>query len=67
FSYHMQPEDFVNLRTRVGSSSQRLQTLERDAQLEFVDRARHKLAGLSREDFNLKMRIIFASADVPSP
>jgi SAM-dependent methyltransferase len=65
FPYHMQPEDFVNLRTRVGSSSQRLQTLERDAQLEFVSRARRKLAELSRKDFNLKMRIIFASAEAP--
>ena len=65
FSYQIQPEDFIGLRTQVGSTSERLQALERDARHEFISRVRNKLAELSSEDFNLKMRIILASAQAP--
>jgi hypothetical protein len=65
FSYQIQPEDFIGLRTQVGSTSERLQALKRDARHEFISRVRNKLAELPSEDFNLKMRIILASAQAP--
>jgi len=65
FSYQIQLEDFIGLRTQVGSTGERLQTLGTEARTEFIKRTRGKLAQLPREDFNLKMQIILASAQAP--
>lgn len=65
FNYVMERDDFLNLMTRVGSACRRLQTLGGAARLEFIDQARRKLAELKREDFDLEMRIILASARAP--
>jgi SAM-dependent methyltransferase len=65
FSYQMQLDDFIRLRTQVGSTGERFQTLEADARREFITRAFSKLARLTRKDFNLKMQIILASAQAP--
>lgn len=65
FAYRMEPEDFVALRTKVGSTKQRLESLAESDRLACVARARKVLGGLSAADFTLRMKIILASAEAP--
>lgn len=64
-TYRMALEDFVGLRTYVGSTAQRLGALDDASRERCVGLARERLAALSGDDFTLRMKIIFASGIAP--
>jgi ubiquinone/menaquinone biosynthesis C-methylase UbiE len=65
FSHEMQIEDFIALRTGVGSSRQRFDMLPESARAQCLSRARARMAKLSADEFTLRMEIILASATSP--
>ena len=65
FTHDSSPEEFVHLKTGVGSSRQRLESLDDDTRERCVARARERLAKLSANDFTMRMEIILASARSP--
>lgn len=65
FSHRMEPDDFLGLKTTVGGSRQRLESLTDDNRQRCLTRARERLADLTADDYVMEMEIIFASARSP--
>jgi ubiquinone/menaquinone biosynthesis C-methylase UbiE len=65
FRHTMRPEEFTCLRTLVGASKQRLESLDENARGECIARAAERLSQLSADDFTIHMQIILAHARSP--
>ena len=65
FTHQIEPRDFIRLRTEMGSTKQRLESLDKDARRRCVAQARGRLSSLSSDDFPLRFSIVFASAKAP--
>jgi ubiquinone/menaquinone biosynthesis C-methylase UbiE len=65
FTHKIALDDFIGLRTGVGSTRQRFESLDEDARRRCVMRARERLSDLSADDFTLRIPIILASAKSP--
>ena len=65
FTHRIEPNEFIRLRTRVGGTRQRLESLDEDTGRRCVARARKRLSNLSADDFVLRIPIVLASAKSP--
>jgi ubiquinone/menaquinone biosynthesis C-methylase UbiE len=65
FTHQIEPNEFIRLRTGVGSTRQRLESLDDDTRRRCVARARKRLSNLSADDFVLRIPIVLASAKSP--
>ncbi len=65
FEQTISSADFLALKTSVGSSAQRFESLSATAQADCVTRARERLTGLTANDFTTHMTIVLASAEQP--
>jgi ubiquinone/menaquinone biosynthesis C-methylase UbiE len=65
FTHTLSLGEFIRLRTSVGSTKERLETIPEKRRRECVVDASAKLARLDPEDFTLRMLIVFASARSP--
>ena len=65
FTHRIEPDEFVRLRTGVGSTRQRLESLDEDTRRRCVARSRERLSHLSDDDLVLRMQVVFASAKSP--
>jgi ubiquinone/menaquinone biosynthesis C-methylase UbiE len=66
FTHKIDLDNFIALRTGVGSTRQRLESLDKDTRRRCVMRARARLSDLSADDFTLRIPIILASARSPA-
>jgi ubiquinone/menaquinone biosynthesis C-methylase UbiE len=65
FTYRIEPEEFILLRTRVGSTRERFELLSGDDRRQCVTRVRERFSSLSDGDFNIRMQAVLASARNP--
>ena len=65
FTHRTELDEFIRLRTGVGGTRQRLESLDDDGRRRCVARARERLSDLPADDFVLRMPIILASAKTP--
>ena len=65
FAHRIEPEEFIRLRTRVGSTRERFESLRADSRRQCVARVRERFSSLSNGDFNIRMRAVLASARNP--
>jgi SAM-dependent methyltransferase len=65
FTHRTRPEEFLRLRTSVGATKQRLESLADNVRTRCVARAQARLSQLSADDFTMRMRIVLASARCP--
>ena len=65
FVHEIEPKEFIRLRTRVGSSKQRLDSMTGELRGQCIARARERLSELPKNDFTIRMSIIFTSARKP--
>lgn len=62
FTHRIELEEFIRLRTRVGSTRQRFESLNENARRRFDARVRERLSELSAGDWVLRMPIVLATA-----
>ncbi|MCH7548466.1 MAG: methyltransferase domain-containing protein [Candidatus Krumholzibacteriota bacterium] len=65
FTHRIQLDDFIRLKTGVGSSAQRLESIGPGNEQKFLASARQRLSALSAADFTMQMSIVFAFANAP--
>jgi ubiquinone/menaquinone biosynthesis C-methylase UbiE len=65
FTHRIDLEEFIRLRTGVGGTRQRLESLDEGGRRRCVARARERLLNLSADDLVLRMPIVLASARSP--
>ena len=65
FTHRIEPEEFILLRTRVGSTRERFESLDDNARRQCVTRVRARFSTLSADDFTVRMRSVLASAKTP--
>ncbi len=62
FTHRIDPEEFIRLRSLVGCTRQRLESLDEDTRRRCVAQARKRLSNLSTDDFVLRISVVFAYA-----
>jgi SAM-dependent methyltransferase len=65
FTHRIEPDEFIRLRTRVGSTRQRFESLDEETRRRCVARAHGRFSDLSADDWVLRMPIVVASARSP--
>jgi ubiquinone/menaquinone biosynthesis C-methylase UbiE len=65
FTHPIELNEFIRLRTLVGGTRQRLESLDEENRRRCVAKARKQLSNLSADDFVLRFSIVLASATSP--
>jgi ubiquinone/menaquinone biosynthesis C-methylase UbiE len=65
FTHQIEPRDFIRLRMGVGSTKQRLESLDEDTRRRCVAQARARLSKLRSDEFAIRFSIVFAWARAP--
>ncbi|UCH84010.1 MAG: class I SAM-dependent methyltransferase [Candidatus Latescibacterota bacterium] len=65
FTHDIELDEFIRLRTRVGSTRQRFESLNDIARNRLLERVRERMSTISDHDVALRLSIIFASARLP--
>lgn len=61
-THPMRPDDFLALKTTLGRSRRRLQSLDDEAQRRCLENTKRRFVTLRSDDFTLRLPVIFASA-----
>jgi SAM-dependent methyltransferase len=62
FTHRIESEEFIRLRTRVGGTRQRLESMDEGTRRRCVERARKRISGLTTDDLVLRMPVVLATA-----